>query len=474
MRFWNFAVTAALCSMLLSSVPVSAADAACGDAATWSLDSDGTLTIAGTGDVTSAPWLSDAGQIRSVTVAEGVTSLPEQAFLQCSNLTAVSLPDSLTSIGNCAFWMCTSLESFTIPAGVTMLGYEVFYKCDKFDAFTVSPDNTAYTAPDGILYTKDMSALVAYPKQKQDTAYTVPDGVKTIQPAAFSENPYLTSVTFSDSVETVMTSVFYNCLSLAEIAVSAGNASFVSDSGVLYTKDMTSVISCPMVLESASCTIPDGVTTIGEGAFAGVDLSEIILPDTLTTISADAFYNCEELTDITLPASLTSIGDRAFTHCTSLTEITVPASVTEIGMMAFYDCENLQTAAILDPDCDIFNDADTLPESTVLRGYADSAAQLYAEKYSRKFEEISAVLLGDVTDDSTINAEDATAVLIAAAKLGTGNDSGLDETKMQAADTTADGKINAEDATLILRYAALSGTGGTVTFEALRNGTATA
>ena len=84
------------------------------------------------------------------------------------------------------------------------------------------------------------------------------------------------------------------------------------------------------------------------------------------------------------------------------------------------------------------------------------------------------MLLGDVTDDSTINAEDATAVLIAAAKLGTGNDSGLDETKMQAADTTADGKINAEDATLILRYAALSGTGGTVTFEALRNGTATA
>ena len=484
MKNWKRMVCAVLCAGMLLS-PVSGAaemvtglmasaeeetrSGTCGDGTKWQIDSTDTLTVSGTGAVTETPWLAYQDSIRQLVVEEGVTSLPDEAFRGCGQMVSASLPDSLQSIGTAAFWMCSSLEAVTIPAGVTTLGYEVFYKCDLLPGFSVAEDNTAYTADNGILYSKDKSMLIAYPKLKTDTAFTVPDGVKSIQPAAFSENPYLESVALSDSVEEILTSAFYNCLSLTELTVSEGNASFVSDDGVLYSKDRTAVVAYPMAKEGTSYTIPDGVTKIGASAFAGADLSAVTIPSGVTAIDMDAFYNCTDLTAVTLPDSVTSIGDPAFTH-TGLTEVDVPAGVEQVGYYAFYDCDDLKTATFRNPDCDICNDADTLPKGTVLRGYADSSAQLYAEKYERTFEELSAetaFTLGDVNADGSINAKDANEVLIAAAKLGAGIDSGLTEVMESAADVTADDKINAKDAALILRYAALFGTGNVVSFEEL-------
>ena len=441
----------------------------CGTGMTWKIDSMNTLTISGTGAVTETPWLEYPTYICQVIVEEDVTSLPDEAFRGCRQMVSVKLPDSLQSIGTAAFWMCVSLNAVTIPAGVTALGYEVFYKCDRLPEFRVAEENTAYTTADGVLYTKDKSTLIAYPKQKTDTSFTIPDGVKSIQPAAFSENPYLVNVTLPDTVEEIMTQAFYNCLALQEITASEDNANYCTVDGVLYSKDKTAVISYPMAKEGTSYTIPDGVTAIGAGAFAGVDLTSVTIPDGVTKIDMDAFYNCMDLTAVTLPETLTTIGDHAFTH-TGLTEITVPLNVEQVGYYAFYDCDSLKTATFRNSDCDICNDADTLPKSTVLRGYADSSAQLYAEKYGRTFEEISdepAFTLGDVNLDGAINAKDANEVLLAAARLGTGLSSGLTEVKEKAADVTGEGTINAKDASLILRYAAIFGTGKVVSFEEL-------
>lgn len=443
----------------------------CGDGVQWQIDSMNTLTISGKGAVTETPWLEHASVIRQALVSEGVTGLPDEAFYGCDALVSVKLPDSLERIGTAAFWMCTALGAVTIPAGVTEIGYEVFYKCDSLPEFRVAEENTAFTAVDGILYSKDMSTLIAYPKQKKDTSFAVPEGVGTIQPAAFSENPYLTSVTLPDTAQEIQTLAFYNCLALTEITASEENDSFVSEDGVLYSRDKTTVVAYPMAKSGTSYTIPDGVTAIGAGAFAGTDLTAVTIPSGVITIDMDAFYNCTALTAVKLPDTVTGIGDHAFASCKELAEIIVPASVEAVGYYAFYACDKLETAAFLNTGCDICNDKDTLPERTVLRGYADSAAQLYAEKYGRSFEELSPepeFILGDVNLDGTVNAEDATAVLIAAARLGTGADSGLSDVQKRAADVTGDGTVNAQDATTILRYAAAVGIGKEVSFESLR------
>ena len=91
-----------------------------------------------------------------------------------------------------------------------------------------------------------------------------------------------------------------------------------------------------------SITIPGSVTSIGEGAFRNcIGLTSISIPKSVTSIGNFAFYNCTDLTSINIPGSVTSIGDYAFDSCSSLTSITIPKSVTSIGNFAFYGCGKL-------------------------------------------------------------------------------------------------------------------------------------
>ena len=98
---------------------------------TWTLDSDGVLTISGSGDMhgygpSGAPW---HGRVKSAVIAEGVTSIGGFAFYDCTSLTSVTIPDSVTSIGANAFFDCTSLTSVTIPDSVTSIGHYAFEGC---------------------------------------------------------------------------------------------------------------------------------------------------------------------------------------------------------------------------------------------------------------------------------------------------------------------------------------------------------
>ena len=89
-------------------------------------------------------------------------------------------------------------------------------------------------------------------------------------------------------------------------------------------------------------TLPNSVTSIGGNAFEGCSgLTELTLPNSVTSIADDAFHGCRGLTELTLPNSVTSIGDGAFRGCRGLTKLTLPNSVTSIGESAFYLCSGL-------------------------------------------------------------------------------------------------------------------------------------
>jgi hypothetical protein len=95
-----------------------------------------------------------------------------------------------------------------------------------------------------------------------------------------------------------------------------------------------------------SINIPDGVTTIGDGAFNGDIFTSITVPNSVTSIGDWAFYSCNNLTSITLSQNLTTIGNHVFQKCSSLTSITIPEGVTDIKTEAFQDCSSL-TSVIL-------------------------------------------------------------------------------------------------------------------------------
>jgi len=148
---------------------------------------------------------------------------------------------------------------------------------------------------------------------------------------------------------------------LKEFVVSEENSAFMSAEGVLFSKDMTRLVSYPnaniaeydkngALKEEVSYAVPEGVRSIAHCAFYECyALGEIILPKSLREIDTRAFHGCETMKQINLPEGLEAIGNDAFLRNFGLREIVIPSTVREIGDYAFYRCDNLERMTILAP-----------------------------------------------------------------------------------------------------------------------------
>ena len=173
------------------------------------------------------------------------------------------------------------------------------------------------------------------------TSVTIPEGVTSIGDWAFLWCDSLSSVTIPSSVSSIGDGAF-RCSALSDIQVSSENPNYSSLNGVLYDKAQTLLLQYPAGKMDVSFAIPEGVTSIGDGAFYGCDsLTSVTIPEGVSSIGDGAFYDCDSLTSVTIPSSVSSIGDGAFAYCDSLTSVTIPESVTEIGNHAFYNCGSL-------------------------------------------------------------------------------------------------------------------------------------
>ncbi len=361
---------------------------------TWTLDSDGVLTISGNGKMKDYSWEEAppwGTSITKVVIENVVTSIGDYAFYNCTSLESVTIPDSVTSIGDYNFSGCTSLASVTIGNGVTSIGEGAFANCTLLASITI-PDSvtsigggafakTAYynnesNWDNGILYIgnhliKIKNDVFDHVEIKQGTkviadeafysglftSVTIPDSVTEIGGKAFYGCRSLKSVTIPDSVTSINDGAFWNCTSFTSItipnsvtkigryvfagctsltSITIGNGvTSIGDSGFSYCKSLTSI------------TIPDSVTEIGIYAFKECfSLTGVTIGNGVTSICEYAFDDCTSLTSITIPDNVTSIGDWAFRNCTSLTSATIGNGVTEIGEKAFYNCTLLTSVTI--------------------------------------------------------------------------------------------------------------------------------
>ena len=150
-----------------------------------------------------------------ITIGNGVTSIGSSAF-QATSITSITIPDSVTSIGEWAFQGCTSLARITIGKGVTSIESSTFQECSSLSSIEVDTNNPAYCSEDGILFSKDKTTLILYPR-RNDTSYTIPNGVSKIESWAFQFCTSLTSITIPSTVESIGDAVFWACFSLTEI-----------------------------------------------------------------------------------------------------------------------------------------------------------------------------------------------------------------------------------------------------------------
>ncbi|MCD8019850.1 MAG: leucine-rich repeat domain-containing protein [Clostridiales bacterium] len=302
----------------------------CGDNLTWTLDSDGLLTISGTGAMpeitytSDIPWYDYRESVITLIIEEGVTGISQYAFLNCTNLVEVTIPASVTSIDEGAFYGCTGL--------VTM---------------TVASDNQLYCSEDNVLFDKEQTTLIFCTPQKSGS-YTIPSTVESISDRAFEFCVYLEELTIQDNLSSIGKRVFTYCADLTYITVSSSNQYFSSVDGVLFDKDQTSLILYPKNL-SGSYTIPSSVTTIANWAFYGCAyLTDITIGENVTDIGEVSFTFCTGLTSVTIPDSVSVIGGASFYGCTNLSEFMIGSGVTEIDVLAFVGCTGLEEIFIMD------------------------------------------------------------------------------------------------------------------------------
>lgn len=264
-----------------------------------------------------------------------------------SNLSSIVLRDGTVGIAEGAISNGNdNLESMTIPATLKTICGEIAGWDSSFRKLYIS-DLAAWCAVRCIRYS--YSGLGSAFRVAHDlylngellTDLVIPDGVTKIEDSAFEWCTNLKSLTIPASVTEIGSSAFNGCTGLTAVYISDLTAwcnlrlsyrmSPLWYAGNLY---MNGTLLKDVI-------IPDGVTTIGPGVFAGCKLTSVIIPDSVTSIGAGAFSSCSSLTSITIPDSVTSIGGSVFSGCSSLTSIAIGKGVTSIVSSAFSGCNDL-------------------------------------------------------------------------------------------------------------------------------------
>ena len=249
-------------------------------------------------------------------------------------ITNIVIEDGVTHIGNRAFEDCINITSVTIPNSVTSIRGEAFHSCSN------------------------LASII------------IPNSVDTIGSFAFYGNRF-TSVTVPASVTSIGMGAF-DGRSLTAIEVAQDNADYSSEDGVLFNKDKTTLIQYPLGKQGP-----------------------YIIPDYVTYIGRQAFYQCTGLTSVTIPDGITFIDSGVFQECTGLTSVTIPGSVSSIGSTAFSGCTNLASITSLNPvppSITFSNTFNGVNKTTAVLYVPQGSTEAYSEANNWKdFNNISAV-----------------------------------------------------------------------------------
>lgn len=261
--------------------------------------------------------------LRSVTwSATGSASIGISAFYGCTSLAAVSIPDSVTTVGDQAF-AASGLTEVTVP-GCRSMGDGVFESCRSLGSVTIADDVamipegifSGCSSLDEIVFGEDPSLRTIEAQAFAGTAFTaftIPEGVTTVDATAFSGCTALQTVGIPSTLRDMGERPFEGCSSLTSFTVSADSSVYASVDGVLYSKDLGTLVRYPSAAASAEFSVPEGTETISAGAFehAG-SLTTVEIPQSVTTIGAEAFLGCSGLRSVAIASQELTVGDGAF------------------------------------------------------------------------------------------------------------------------------------------------------------------
>lgn len=443
----------------------------------------------------------------------------------------INIPEEIdglpvTKIDMSAFEDISSLENIIIPSSITEIGRDAFSgtkwlekKQAENPLVTVNSILVDGTACSGdVIIPEDVTKIVshAFEGNKKITGVTIPESVTEIAGSVFKGCSELKTVSLPNGLTVLQGSTFRDCSALESVNIPESVRNF--GASVFYGCSSLKEITLPETVTSlgymmfAKCTslesieLPENVI-IGDAVFSGcTNLENIIIPESITDIGSAVFDKTKWLSNrqaenplvivnnsvidgsectgnVVIPDNVVAICGDAFSN-SEIETVTIPYSVSKIGSVAFINCKSLSEVRIMNPVCEITDDATTFTDdfyedssfTGTIYGYDKSTAQQYAEKYGRKFALLDEPLVTTTsasTAQTTVSSETSTTVTTVTTPQTTitgdaNGDNKLDvrdaayiarmlasgKSLPMSADFNGDGKVNVRDAAAIARHLA--------------------
>ena len=294
-------------------------------------------------------------EIFELEIPDAVTTIGDSAFSGFDRLTSISIPDSLTSIGNNAFYGCYNLGTIirvsdmgkwcTNAINNSLVGERRLFTNGVEILDLVIPEGVTEIGDNAFLRCEGLASVV------------MPSSMTNIGNAAFSGCNGLVGMTVTDCLEGIGDNAFSDCNNLNMTVV------LVADMGRWCKNTVNGSLPGERKLfsdgvEVRDLMIPDSVTEIETHAFSSCkSLASVTMGSSVTDVGASAFAGCSGLTNVVMSGSVTRIGDAAFKDCSNLPRITIPDGVVNIGNFVFSGCSRLADVAIPDGAMNIGNSA---------------------------------------------------------------------------------------------------------------------
>ena len=230
------------------------------------------------------------GKSAIVKIPEGITTIGASAFWNNTFVEEVILPKSLKRIGGDCFYYCTNLKKVNIPKDVWIMGNNPFAGCPKLEVSNESPH---FVLEDGVLYNFDKTNLIHYTISKKNNEFAVPHGVICLGKHCFFACDNLEKIVIPNSVIRFENNPFSGC---TKLCLENHSESYHVEEGVIYNKFKTTIIGC----------------------LNGSEIETLHIPETVTLISRNSFWNCKGIKNIIISINVDRIGYNPFAGAENL------------------------------------------------------------------------------------------------------------------------------------------------------------